>query len=148
KIATEDKLRKEQLAEYGLDAPNVVVSVTYKKREEEKDADKKPGEKKEPDKKEAKEEIKTFKLLVGNKSRNDRDKEGVYAMVDGSDLVFVLRSSTDKTLKDAEFRDRQVMKFDASQALSLQCYILDKEEIEVRDPLFERGPDKNWKIVR
>src|SRR5262249_33546899 len=53
-----------------------------------------------------------------------------------------------KTLKDAEFRDRKVMKFDASQAISLQCYILDKEEVEVRDPLFERGPDKSWKIAR
>src|SRR5204863_192223 len=111
-----------------------------KDKKEEKEPDKK--DKKEPEKKEAaKEEIKTFKLLVGNKSRNDRDKEGVYAMVEGSDLVFVMRASTDKTLKDAEFRDRQVMKFDAAQAVSLQGYILDKEEVEVRDPLFERGQD-------
>src|SRR5207245_10638602 len=125
---------------------NIARTGNIKKREEEKEPEKKT-DKKEPDKKEpAKEEIKTFKLLVGNKSRNDRDKEGVYALVEGTDLVFILRSSTDKLLKDAEFRDRQVMKFDAAQVVSLQCYILDKEGVETREPVFERTPDKSWQI--
>jgi hypothetical protein len=156
-LAKDEKVRKEQLGEFGLDAPSAVLIITYdkKKETEKKDLDakdplKKDAGKKDEGKKDAKEETekKTIKILLGRESRETKDKEGVYAMEEGTDLVFLVPASTAKVVKEAEFRDRQVIKIDPTQVISLQCYILDKEEKEIRDPLFERNPDKTWKVAR
>jgi len=122
------KVGKDGLAEFGLDVPSITVSVTHKKKEGDK------------------EETKTFAIKIGNKSRVDKDKGGYYAIEEGTDLVFVLAASLEKTLEDAEFRDRQVLKFEPKDVKEMKVWILSKDGVETRDPLFEREGETSWKV--
>jgi hypothetical protein len=122
------KIGKDGLAEYGLDAPNVVATVSYKKKEGDK------------------EETKTFTVKFGNASRRESDKKGVYAIVDGTDFVFVADQGLDKSLKDAEFRDRQVMKFDATSVAQVSVWIRSKDDKVTQTPVFAREGDKDWEV--
>jgi hypothetical protein len=127
KVDTKDaKQLNNELAEFDLHAPTITTSVTYKKKE---------GDKEEP---------KTFVLKLGKKSARDQDKGGFYAFVDGADYVFVVAAGLEKALKEAEFRDRQVMKLEPAKVKELQCYIL--QDVEVRDPLFARDVKQGWLV--
>jgi hypothetical protein len=122
------KVGKEGMAEYGLDVPNVIATVTYKVKEGDK------------------EETKSFTLKLGNTSRRDSDKKGVYAIQEGSDLVFVIDAIQDKQLKEAEFRDRQVTKIEAGGVTQLSLWFRSKDEKVTQVPVFAREADKDWEI--
>jgi hypothetical protein len=118
--------KKRPLAELGLDYPTVTAIVTYKVKEGDKDT------------------TKTFTLKLGNKSRRESDAGGYYALMDGSDYIFVVKGSLEKVLMDAEFRDRQVLKFDPAKVKELQAYILDSTGKVQFKPNFKRDKDKGW----
>jgi hypothetical protein len=118
--------KKRPLAEIGLDNPSITATVAYKVKEGDKDT------------------TKTFTLKIGNKSRRESDGGGFYALVDGSDYIFVVSPSLEKMLRDAEFRDRQVLQFDPLKVKELQCFILDSTGKVQFKPLFKRDKDKGW----
>ena len=76
-------------------------------------------------------------------SNKDTDKGGICAALEGTDYIFLVDSQVEKLLKDAEFRDRHVLKFDPTKVKELRVFIT--HDKEVRKPVFEREPDKNWK---
>ena len=98
-----------------------------------------------PKKKEGdKEEPKPFVLRLGDASNRDTDKGAVFAYHEGSDFVFLVDSKLDKLLKEAEFRDKHVLKFDPLKVKELRVFVTTTEK-EVRKPVFERDTDKTWK---
>jgi hypothetical protein len=117
-------VKKGNPAERGLDNPSIMATVTSKVKEGDKET------------------TKTFTLKIGNKSRRDSDAGGYYALVDGSDYIFVVSASVEKSLRDAEFRDRHVLKFDPAKVKELQCYITDTTGKVQFKPLFKRDKDK------
>ena len=120
-------IKKGDPAERGLASPSIVTTVTTKVKEGDKEI------------------FKTFTLKVGNKSKRvKRSETGYYAVLDGSDYIFVVSSNVERLLKDAEFRDRQVLKFDSAKVKELQCFILDAKGQAILNPVFKREKDKGW----
>jgi len=122
------KAGKDTLSHYSLDDKHwtIRVAVTLKKQESDK------------------EEPKPFVLRLGDSSNKDADKGAVFAIVEGTDYVFLVDSKLDKLLKDAEFRDRQVLKFDPAKVKELRVFVATADK-ETRKPVFEREADKSWK---
>jgi hypothetical protein len=123
----ERQVGKDGLVQYGLDSPGIVVSVTTKTKEGDK------------------EETKTTVLKVGNKSRDEKDKGGYYAIQEGSDFVFVIAGTLQKKLEEAEFRDRLVSKFESKDVKEVDMRILNEKGDFIHDPVAERDGDKGWK---
>jgi hypothetical protein len=121
------KVGKETLANYSLDDKHwsTRVAVTLKKAES------------------AKEEPKPFVLRLGDTSNKETDKGAVFAVLEGTDYVFLVDSKIEKLLKDAEFRDRHVLKFDPGKVKELRVFVTTADK-EIRKPVFERD-GKSWK---
>src|SRR5262249_8991508 len=62
------------------------------------------------------------------------------------DFVFVINAAVEKTLADAEFRDRLVLSFEPKDVKEVHLSVLTKDESETRIPVFEREGDKGWKV--
>jgi Domain of unknown function (DUF4340) len=122
------KVSKDTLSHYGLDDKHWTarVAVTLKKQEGDK------------------EDAKPFILRLGDSSNKDTDKGAVFAFLEGTDYVFLVDSAVDKLLKDAEFRDRHVLKFDPAKVKELRVFVTTADK-EIRKPVFERDADKAWK---
>ena len=122
------KVSKDTLSHYGLDDKHwtVRVAVTFKKQESDK------------------EEPKPFVLRLGDGSNKDTDKGAVFALLEGTDYVFLVDNRLEKMLKEAEFRDRHVLKFDPSKVKELRVFVATSDK-EIRKPVFERDADKTWK---
>jgi hypothetical protein len=116
---------KQRAVELGLDNPAITASVTTKV----KDGDK--------------ETTKTFTLKIGLKSRKQSDLDGYFAVVDGTDDIFVVNAGVERLLKDAEFRDRRVLTFDPAKVKEIQCVIATDPKLLFK-PLFKRDKDKRW----
>jgi hypothetical protein len=115
------------LTPFGLDKPALTVTVTVKKKGEDKG------------------EPHAFKF--GKESDVAGDKPGVYAMEGNSDLVFLIDPGTVKTLREAELRDRTLFKFDAAKVKEIKVTIRKDKEAE-RTPVFERNAETGAWIIK
>jgi hypothetical protein len=122
---------KDDLDRYGLEVPAMTITVEFKGKGKEGDKDRPPP----------------FKLLIGNKSFNEEDQGGYYAVQEGVDLVFVIDAGLHKYLKDVEFRDRTAIKFETAKVKEVKVRIpVGKEQKNYLAPVFERQGEKGWKL--
>jgi hypothetical protein len=124
-----------ELDEFGLESPEMVVTVEFKAKDE-KDKDK--------------EKPKPFVLKVGNRALEvEGSREGYYAIVEGNDLVFVIDLGLYRMLRDQEFRNQTAMKFEPAKVKELRVWLkVTKDEIPLGPVVFQREGEKNWKLVK
>src|SRR5208337_1891121 len=74
------------------------------------------------------------------------DKPGVFAIEGNSDLVFLVDPDTVKPLREAEFRDRTVFKFDSAKVKDLKVTI--RKDGKAVTALFERNADTGAWVLK
>ncbi len=112
------------LEPFGLDKPGVTVTATVKKT---------GAEKGEP-----------HVYHFGKES--DAADKAVYAIEGNSDLVFLVDPGTVKTLREADFHDRTVFKFDADKVKEVKLTI--RKEGKTETPVFERNADTRAWVIK
>jgi hypothetical protein len=122
---------KDDRTEFGLKEAPVTATVTLKKKK---------GEKGEPT---------VYVYEFGTDVKKDKEAGGVYGVVtkglDLKDIVFVVPETAVSVLKNAEFRDRTVFKFDADKVKEIKLTIVQKNL--TLEPIFERdAKDKTWRV--
>jgi len=111
----------KDLKKYGLDKPEMRVTVTMKKEEDE-------------------EKPKQYVLLVGKSAGED---EGHYAKLADEDLVFVIKPSFYEYLT-AELRDHKVLEFDKDDVTGLT---LSYQDGTIKLERTEKDDEKVWKVI-
>ncbi len=107
-------------AVYGLKTPDAKATVTVKKDD------------------------KTEEDWVYSFGKQDEKKNGVYAMVNKSDLVFLVPKATVDRLASAELRDLTVFKFDPRQVKGTKVTVWSNEDGTPKVLDFERKSDNDW----
>jgi hypothetical protein len=121
---------KNELKPYGLNAPAVVATVTLKKEKDQK-------------------EPKRYTYKFGSPAKAEKGKAaGVYGILTGSselkDIVFVAPGEIMKTLQEAEFRDRTVLRFNPAEVKELKVKI----RKEVTYTLIFQRKDDTWVLTK
>jgi hypothetical protein len=106
-------------ADYGLKNPETKATVTVKKDDKAEDW------------------VFTF-------GKQDEKKNGVYAMVNKSDLVYLVPKATADRLTGAELRDLTVFKFDPKQVKGAKVTVWSNEDGSPKPLDFERKGDNDW----
>jgi hypothetical protein len=122
---------KKALKEYGLDAPSVVATVTLKKKEGEK-------------------EPTAYTYQFGSTTKAEKGKPaGVYGVLTGGgdlkDIVFVTPENEVRGLKEAEFHDRTVFRFNPEQVTEVKVKV--RKEKYAQSLFFQRK-DRTWVLTK
>jgi hypothetical protein len=147
-------------APFGLAPAEIVATVTVKKEPDKKAADKKEPDKKEGDKKDAdkkdaskkddkkkdEEQTETWVYRFGREGSVGKT-EGIYALQNKIDLVFLTQGASVKELREAELRDRTVFNFDATKVKQVKMSgWFDKGKFIFKLALERKGPE-TWTVA-
>src|SRR5262249_55912657 len=131
----------------------MTITVTVKKEADKKEADKKKDAKDKKDDKDKKldqkdnDQNEAWVYRFGKEGTVDKT-DGIYALVNKVNLVFLTQSVSVKALREAELRDRTVFSFDAAKVkqVTMKGWV-EKAKNQFTLTLLHKDAD-SWKVAQ